>query len=172
MANNIQFLFVASLLATPTHGVSDETTVCSSGMEAAVEALIRIRQEVVATLDRQVGELQQIHRALASAPPRMVVTEDVQQKAAFVSVTTGRLARTFFDHAPEFGVGSFDGVDKGDRRSETTAHPEIYRTASPPPTETPFINAPLDPMLEKATLEELNDALASAFALVSSRGGR
>ena len=39
-------------------------------------------------------------------------------------------------------------------------------------TECVMMEATLDPMLEQATLEELNDALASAFAMVSARSGR
>ena len=150
-----------------------------SRMEAATEALLRVRDEVVTTLDRQVIELQQIHRALAYAPPPMLVTEDAPRaliaEAAAVP-TAGR--PSLFEDAPRFPAMSLAPaapvVQVAQVAPFAPMRPQRVEVAVAPVEETGFSfpEAALDPMLERATLDELNDALASAFAMVSSRSGQ
>lgn len=145
-------------------------------MEAATEALLRVRDEVVATLDRQVTELQQIHRALAYAPPPMIVTEDCPRPLNGGAAPVPVVGSSLFEQAP--------------RQPNTRPAPATTVAQSTPCAVTPaqqhaavavatmdeigvpFQETTLDPMLERATLEELNNALASAFAMVSSRSSR
>ena len=148
-----------------------------SRMEAATEALLRVRDEVVTTLDRQVIELQQIHRALAYAPPPMLVTEDAPRALiAEAAPTTGR--PSLFEDAPRFPAMSLAPaapvVQVAQVAPFAPMRPQRVEVAVATVEETGFSfpEAALDPMLERATLDELNDALASAFAMVSSRSGQ
>lgn len=155
---------------SPNH-VSQQAEVLALGsrLEVATEALLRAKDQVVAALDRQVLELQQLHRALAYAPIPVIVPENHPAPPR-----NGTPAIGLFEHAPKVPA----------------APPPLPKAAIPPPRvvppppslETPMpsaaaipgphpapLEAPLDPTLERATLEELNEALASAFASVSSR---
>lgn len=162
---------IMSTSLSPNHvSQQAEAIALGSRLEVATEALLRAKDQVVAALDRQVLELQQLHRALAYAPIPVIVPEDPPAPPR-----NGAPAIGLFEHAPKVPV----------------APPPLPKPAIPPPRvappaptnlETPLpsavavpgphpapIEAPLDPTLERATLEELNEALASAFASVSSR---
>lgn len=172
-------------------------------MEAAAEALLRFRDEIIATLDRQVLELQQVHRALALPPPPMTCTPDApvfEQAAEPTAAVTVKPKPSVFEGAPPFALEaapSFTPVAASApvapvRPMSSLVPPAPVAAAPaalPPPTElvasipahaavaTVELESPsavmpgplFDPLLERATLDELNDALANAFATVSSR---
>lgn len=218
-------MLAGSIQMSPTD-FSFHAKALESRMDAAAEALLRVRDEVVAALDRQVVEIQQLHRALASPPPPMSVVRDLEEQSAAAlvepSVTHSAVADlpAAFEKAPFPGSVSDAGISPT-VLSATVASPENMApqfasflptmaastssiaaapAASPPsPISSPHsgvlarivAQAPantflaavndeetlpaepsLDPFLERATLEELNDALASAFAMVSSRSNR
>lgn len=165
----------------PTAGQQVEAAAFGSKMEAATEALLRIRDEIVVTLDRQVMELQQMHRALSFAPPPMIVTEDTPRlSVAEASPYSSPLAKpSLFDDAPRLpNVPVFAAHPASVMRASPATEPISQKTAAPPSTMAvatmeevgiSFDEPMLDPSLERATLDELNDALASAFAMVSLR---
>ena len=164
-------MFAASL---PTSSVEFASTAHSLGarMEAAAEALLRVRNEVVAALDRQVTEIQYLHRALANPPPPMIVTDEASDPvmcSPFGAERTVTERAAFFEHSPKVS-----GPDVG-QAVAATADP-TFRAPSARSMirddESVMGEAALDPVLERATLEELNDALASAFAMVSARSSR
>lgn len=166
-------MLAAPLLTSPAD-FSTSAQALSARMEAATEALLRVRHEVVSALDQQVIEIQQLHRALASPPPPMVVTEDVPvarslAQTAQHQATSERFA--LFERAPAMvpPTGSLDGRQAGEAVGQVSSlsSPVAIREA-----ESVMVEATLDPFLERATLEELNDALASAFAMVSARSSR
>ena len=153
-----------------------ETMAFGSRMEAATEALLRIRNEVVTTLDRQVVELQQIHRALAFAPPPMTIVEEAPRPVAAAMAPVAAIERpSIFDNAPRMAVVPPAPAIQPERSVQpvvTLSQRAETNVATLEEVAIQFPEATLDPMLEQATLEELNDALASAFAMVSSRSGR
>ena len=147
----------------------DASLAFGSRMEAATDALLRIRNEVVTTLDQQVIELRQIHRAFASAPPAMTVIED--KPSAMQAMPSPSVDKpSLFDHAPRMApVPAGPASSLAPLPAPVPQRVVEVAVASVEQTRAPFEEATLDPMLEQATLEELNDALASAFAMVSSR---
>jgi hypothetical protein len=157
---------------TQTAGHHLEAMPVGSRVQAATEALLRIREEVITTLDRQVTELQQIHRALACAPAPTVVAQAVPRP---VMPAPPASMPSFFENAPRIPNVQFASLASALQASLPTPSAPMY----PQRSEVAFATAQavgvrlsestLDPMLESATLEELNDALASAFASVSSR---
>ena len=203
---------LAASLPLPPSDFSFHAKALESRMEAAAEALLRVRDEVISALDRQVGEIQQLHRALASPPPPMVVVEDTpastSQPPPSIVGLAGMDRAVFFEQAPAFAP-----APTGTLKSIIQASPPVVDSpapcfapviaAAPAPSSESLAPAPvnalpatslldvvadasvpaalsgvspsepnLDPFLERATLEELNDALASAFAMVSSRSLR
>lgn len=162
----------------PTTGNKAEVLAFGSKMEAATEALLRIRNEIVVTLDRQVVELQQIHRALAYPPPPMIVSEDTPLPLLAAEAPPPSLPKpSLFEDAPRIPNAPFFPASPVSQAAPATASmraqpmPQAAATAVAPMDEIgiQFDEPTLDPMLERATLDELNDALASAFAMVSSR---
>lgn len=157
-----------SPFSSPTTGFQAEAMAFGSRMEAATEALLRIRNEVVTTLDRQVIELQQIHRALAYAPPPMTIVQDVPGPLITEMAPVQLMDRpSLFEHAPRVPTVPPAPVV----RDVTPLQHVETAVATMEAGAVPFPETTLDPMLEQATLEELNDALASAFAMVASRSG-
>ena len=164
---------LAAPLSIPPVDFSTPVQALSARMEAAAEALLRVRHEVVSALDHQVSEIQQLHRALASPPPPMVIVEDTAAAQSLVqavqpTATSERFA--LFEQAPVpvSPAGLPTGMKAtGADMEQSPSSPVVVQEMECVMTE-----ATLDPFLERATLEELNDALASAFAMVSARSGR
>lgn len=163
-----------------------EAVAFGSRMEAATQALLRIRDEVIATLDRQVVELRELHQALASPPPPMVIADEPQQipPVSVVAAVPPVRRYSLFEDAPRVAVQAVPPAAKAPVPSTVPlAPPPVAHTApqfqpqyqaapSVAMVEEPsdsFSEKMLDPTLEQATLEELNQALASAFAMMSAR---
>ena len=160
---------MSASLPYPTTGFHSEAIAFGSRMEAATEALLRIRNEVVTTLDRQVVELRQIHHALAYTPPPMVESFEPSIKQAPQAPSVGR--PSVFELPPGFSARGHE-VALASRAGATPmdfAAPNNFGYLTEAEKDYPAAEGVLDPVLERATLEELNDALASAFAMVSSR---
>lgn len=164
-----------------------EAVAFGSRMEAATQALLRIRDEVIATLDRQVVELRELHQTLASPPPPMVIADEPRPtpSAPLAAAAPPVRRHSLFEDAPRVAVQAIPPViAKGPLPSTAPlAHPPVMPLApqqQPQYQEAPVVavveeSSPsfpgkmLDPLLEQATLEELNQALASAFAMMSAR---
>jgi hypothetical protein len=132
-------------------------------MEAATQALLHARNHVIAALDQQLAELQDIHRSLAYSPiPFVVVEESHPAPATPMHSISGVLAAT--SAAPSFPAPQMND-------SYMAAAASGIAPNFPPliPFEPQLAENRIDPVLEQATLEELNAALASAFASVSGR---
>ncbi len=189
-----------STFSPPSHlGHDVENAAIGSRLEAATQAIIRARNQVVSTLEQQVAELQQIYRALAYAPAPQVVPEQVSSAVGAVSPVA-----PLFNMAPQItpppsqeALSPFAPAAAAEPppmpRPQTIAlrsivnPPQQSATLPPPrpvvtlpvprsvPAAPQFLSPPpmhhtaLDPSLEQATLDELNDALANAFASVSLR---
>ena len=163
---------MSALFPTQTTGHHLEAMPVGSRVQAATEALLRIREEVVTSLDRQVTEMRQIHHVLASAPAPAVVAAPMHQP--LVSAPAASVP-SFFDNAPRIPNAQFASLATAFQATLPTPSAPIH----PQRSEVAFATAQavgvrlsestLDPMLESATLDELNDALANAFAMVSSR---
>ena len=177
--NRISIMSVS--FPNPTAGQQVEAAAFGSKMEAATEALLRIRDEIVITLDRQVMELQQMHRALSFAPPPMIVTDDTPRPSvAEAPPSSPSLAKpSLFEDAPRLpNVPVFAALPVAVMQMSPATAPMSQQTV-PQPTSLAvatmeevgisFDEPMIDPSLERATLDELNDALASAFAMVSLR---
>lgn len=152
----------STLLAPPVANRDADAALVRARMEAATQALLRARDEVIAALDQQVAELQNIHRALAYSPAPFIVADepDTQPIQAPLSLS-GALASAGV--APHFPAPPIH-VD-----CDSTESPLSQNLAPLIPFDAPLPNGTLDPILERATLEELNAALANAFASVSGR---
>lgn len=166
-----------------------EAVAFGSRMEAATQALLRIRDEVIATLDRQVVELRELHQTLASPPPPMVISDDQLQipPAPLAAALPPARRHSLFEDAPRVAVQAVPPVAKAPVPSTAPLAPAPVMQATPQfqpqyqaaqvvaiaeePSDS-FSEKMLDPMLEQATLEELNQALASAFAMMSARSER
>lgn len=162
---------MSACLHKPTVGPQVDVSVFGSRMEAATEALLRVRNEVISTIDHQVMELQMIHRAFAVAPAStIIVEEDAPIESSSRSLWEGP---SLFENPPK--MPGEPGVRPNSPLSSTLPMKRPAVEAADSIAEDPGALATetaLDPVLEQATLEELNDALASAFALVSSRNHR
>lgn len=165
---------LAAPLSIPSVDFSTTAQALSARMEAATEALLRVRHEVVSALDQQVIEIQQLHRALASPPPPMVVTEDVPVAQSLVQAAQPQAPSerfALFEQAPVMAAPT--GLLTAKKASKIVAQQGSSSMATVvQEAECVMTQATLDPFLERATLEELNDALASAFAMVSARSSR
>lgn len=172
-SNSIMSASVASVPFHVSHQA--EAVALGSRLEAATEALLRAKDQVIAALDRQVIELQQLHRALAYAPIPVVAPEPqlpapcngvpaphLFELAPQLPATPPPLPKTTIQ-PPRPVVSTTVAADVPAPDAVNSRHP----ISQPTPVE-----ATLDPALERATLEELNEALASAFASVSSRCAR
>lgn len=205
-------MLAASIPMSPPD-VSFHSKALESRIEAAAEALLRVRDEVISALDRQVGEIKQLHRVLANPPPPMVIIQDTpvmiplpppspaalsveervalfEQPPAFVPAPTGTLrsiiqaTSAVIEQTTPAHVSLMPGSPVAEPPAVAVSFPTgIHQVASvqsfaaeisPSPllAESSPSETNLDPFLERATLEELNDALASAFAMVSSRSAR
>lgn len=157
-----------------TAGHHLEAMPVGSRVQAATEALLRIREEVVVTLDRQVTELQQIHRALASAPSPTVISEDTNRTVMAAAAPTAGLP-SFFENAPRIPDVQFASLATALQAALPTPPAPMQSQrggmafATAQTVGVRLMESALDPTLERATLQELNDALANAFAMVSSR---
>ena len=162
---------MSAAISAPISGLQSGSIALGSRMEAATEALLRIRDEVVSSLDRQVVEMQQLHRALAYAPPPMTVTEDMPTTAAMPTAASPPDHRpSFFEHAPNLVLASAPpNISHAPQSAASRSQVVEMVVATIDEPGMSLAEATLDPLLERATLEELNDALASAFAMVSSR---
>ena len=152
-----------SLQAGPDQG----SQLFGTRMEAATEALLRARDHVISTLDRQVAELQQLHRALACAPAPLIMAEEPAPAPA--SALPAMVRPNVFEQAPMFPA-AFQ-TPPAAPPSGMFSNPTVAMGFSPVAAEVSLEvrEAVFDPALERATLDELNDALASAFASVSVR---
>lgn len=165
-------MFAPPLSLSPVD-LTSSAQALTARMEAAAEALLRVRHEVVSALDHQVSEIQQLHRALASPPPPMVLVDDVSASRYPSPPAVGApvLERSpLFEHAPD--VVTATGPLTATKTMEPVKEPAAVCAVAALAPEAPLMETSLDPVLERATLEELNDALASAFAMVSARSSR
>jgi hypothetical protein len=166
------FSTMSALFPTQSAGLHLEAMPVGSRVQAATEALLRIREEVVTSLDRQVTELRHIHRALASAPAPAVLAETMPRA---VVPAPAAAAPSFFDNAPRIPTAQFASLATAFQAtlpaSSAPVHPQRSEVAfaTAQSVGVRLSESTLDPMFESATLEELNDALANAFAMVSSR---
>ncbi len=131
-------------------------------MEAATQALLQARNHVIAALDQQLAELQDIHRSLAYSPIPFVVEESPPAPVTQMHSISGVLAAT--SAAPSFPAPQLND-------SYMAAAASGIAPNFPPliPFEPQQAENRIDPVLERATLDELNAALANAFASVSGR---
>jgi hypothetical protein len=148
----------------PAQQASDAASAVGSRMEAATQALLQARNHVIAALDQQLAELQDIHRSLAYSPIPFVVVEESPPAAPIAPIhsISGVLAST--SAAPSFPPPQVDA-------SYMAAADSGLAPSFPPliPFEPQAVENRIDPVLERATLDELNAALANAFASVSGR---
>lgn len=188
-----------------------------SRLQAATDTLLRAREQVLSVIDRQVLELQQIHRALSYVPPAPAAAPVAEQLAApvFAAQPAAPLPppslpvpqqpagvqppplpkasavpmTSLFEQPPHQPQVLPPPIPRSQpthmplpspqmpappSRLATSAlspltRPLAVAPASPSRIESALNHSSLDPSLERATLEELNDALASAFAVVSQR---
>jgi hypothetical protein len=168
------FSTMSALFPTQTTGHHLEAMPVGSRVQVATEALLRIREEVVTSLDRQVTELRHIHRALSSAPAPAVLAETMP-RAVVPAPAPAAAAPSFFDNAPRIPTAQFASLATSFQAtlpaSSAPVHPQRSEVAfaTAQSVGVRLSESTLDPMFESATLEELNDALANAFAMVSSR---
>lgn len=147
-------------------------------LEAATEALLKTRDQVIAALDHHLSELDTLRRSLAQAEKPLAASPLPGSSAAAVE------APRYFDRAPqpiEPNMPMLTQVLWPSKHAEPAVAVPA-RVSEPPAVTTP--SSPLvaytsmesstcrevtmDPELEKATLEELNTALAYAFSHVSN----
>ncbi len=192
-----------------------------SRLQAATETLLRAREQVLSVIDRQVLELQQMHRALTYVPtapaspptaeppaallfsgqpvapippppmPQAQQPAPVAQQAVPPPLPPPKQPApmtSLFEQPPHQQLIPPPPLPRPQQtqiplpqpampvpvRLATAAlspltRPLAVAPASPSRIESALNQSSLDPSLEKATLEELNDALASAFAVVSRR---
>jgi len=152
----------SSLLTSPVANRDAEAANVRARMEAATQALLRARNDVIAALDQQVAELQNIHRALAYSPAPFIVLDEPDTRALQAPLSlSGALADAKISpHFPEPPLSSPE---------HPASSPLSANLAPIIPFDAPLPTGTLDPVLERATLDELNAALANAFATVSGR---
>lgn len=143
-------------------------------LEAATEALLKTRDQVIAALDHHLSELDTLRRSLAQTERPLATPPLPGSSAATVE------AARYFDRAPqtiEPNMPMLTQVLWPSKHAEPAARapepPAITTPSSPLVAYTSIESSTcrevtMDPELEKATLEELNTALAYAFSHVSN----
>ena len=124
-------------------------------------AILQTRDQVVRALDKHLQELHSLRRALGHGDTSLMATLPTPESQTKPAVAAPVLPRA---HSP-----SSSGAWPAPAVAALRAAPNIVAAASAAPAVPEPISAvPIASNLEKATLEELNAALAFAFAHVSN----
>ena len=152
----------STLLTSPVATRDTEAADVRARMEAATQALLRARNDVIAALDQQVAELQNFHRALAYSPAPFIVLDEPDTRPIQEPLSlSGVLADAGV--SPHFPAPPLASAE------QPASSPLSLNLAPIIPFDAPLPSGTLDPILERATLDELNAALANAFPTVSGR---
>ena len=151
-------------------------------LEAATEALLKTRDQVVEALDHHLNELDMLRRALATSEKNAVPMAQAPAVESPAPVATPH----YFERPPQAPAPVLPMLtqvlwpSKHDEPAAAPARPFVPAAeTSHAPVSSPLVaysslqgsssrDLPMDPDLERATLEELNTALAYAFSHVSS----
>ena len=166
--------------ASGANGANSAPENLKARLEAATEALLKTRDQVVEALDHHLTELDMLRRALATSEKNVVTTAPAVEAPAPVVVPH------YFERPPQIPspvMPMLTQVLWPSKHDEPVAAPARPFVPAVEPSHTPVSSPlvaysslqgsssrdlPMDPDLERATLEELNTALAYAFSHVSS----
>lgn len=161
--------------ATSASGLSRTGVELAHELSALVDEIQRTRDWFNSQIEAQLSSLQQLKATMqaSAAPSRAPVATLFEAPHPVVTAEPLPPPPAPPLTAPgQFQMGAFAPTTVG-------AFPTAS-TSMPPPPVVPFHQAvvlppahvtTLDPELEQATLRELNDALAKAFAEIAARGG-
>ena len=168
--------------ASGANGANSAPENLKARLEAATEALLKTRDQVVEALDHHLNELDVLRRALATSEKNIAPMAQPPAVEAPAPVA----APHYFERPPQIPSPVMPMLtqvlwpSKHDEPVAAPARPLVPAAEhSHAPVSSPLVaysslqgsssrDLPMDPDLERATLEELNTALAYAFSHVSS----